>query len=755
MAFAVNKKTEEVLEVGSDEELENLLVAFEEDGTINDWEIKDSIEEISNEELDAAINDMRSRDTTGTGLERVKPYSEYPKESVPYKERKESLGAKADIFPNASEAYLGGKGNLRTAAEAVGDVVTLVPRAAYSIGAAAIDKAKGVEPDMSRIGRTTEEGYREGTPLLSMAYDPFAVGTTAASTGIGLMAKAAPATRSALSGIVNSVGNAAGAAYNDEGTAGVVAGGLTGLVPYGAEKGALAIRKRYVESARNTIENIARRMWRGPRGTEVSGSELWKWIGAHEDEIRDAMSIMPSGGEAQRKALSSAADEIFQQLRGTNIGISATGDGVPLYRTSAISEKAAQNLPTKRQLSLEEKRRKLTGLRERNDNVIKSMQESAKANDQAIAESRINESGLRALNQRIGLDKSNITQRQKLNGMRLDPAVTDSEIKEFNDWANLEKVLRTQEQNRNKESMLRSASVRENLSNERKFAQQNIDKAREVSRKLDDEIKSIGKEIGIERKNAPRSNFGRSTLVPDERFLANVNGSKIAEDFQRRYRENLHKAISETVGSPRTTAGTLVSSNPAGTRPGQGFVGNYGNVQRYVKEIVIDPIETEMQHSGRISTDNIINALDKLAYINDDRAVDAFIDSMPWISDSYKQLLKKNTLKRSQYLKLELGRSFNELTDNEQNRVIPALMKAGSVKLDNFARNIKSIIGEGDKTKAYAGNPKKIATTLGDLSKARNYGGDHLERQLLGERALRIGSPLAGQAGLTGFRTNE
>lgn len=110
------------------------------------------------------------------------------------------------------------------------------------------------------------------------------------------------------------------------------------------------------------------------------------------------------------------------------------------------------------------------------------MQESAKANDQAIAESRINESGLRALNQRLGLDKSNITQRQKLNGMRLDPAVTDSEIKEFNDWANLEKVLRTQEQNRNKESMLRSASVRENLSNEKKFAQQDIDKARGFSK---------------------------------------------------------------------------------------------------------------------------------------------------------------------------------------------------------------------------------------------------------------------------------
>lgn len=80
MAFAVNKKTGEVLETANDEELEQLLTAFAEDGVIEDWDVSD-------------VNQMS------------KPEDKKPSvaERTTAEQRKETFGSDAEWLPYSAD----------------------------------------------------------------------------------------------------------------------------------------------------------------------------------------------------------------------------------------------------------------------------------------------------------------------------------------------------------------------------------------------------------------------------------------------------------------------------------------------------------------------------------------------------------------------------------------------------------------------------------------------------------------------------
>lgn len=109
MAFAVNKKTGEVIETANDNELEELLVAFNEDGTIDEWDVRESIEQPADQPSEVVPEEIKTN-----------PES-----------REEQYGTLGKLFPNTADAYMReGKAGFKEGFE---DVFSLPGRLAASV----------------------------------------------------------------------------------------------------------------------------------------------------------------------------------------------------------------------------------------------------------------------------------------------------------------------------------------------------------------------------------------------------------------------------------------------------------------------------------------------------------------------------------------------------------------------------------------------------------------------------------------------
>lgn len=732
MAFAINKKTKEVLDVRSDEELESLLLAFEEDGVLDNWEIKDSIDENSNEVLQTADN--------ATGREAR--YETASKAAQGNASEEVANRAMADLFPNATNHAMNGGGTAGTFARAAGDLVTAVPRAIYGLGEAAVNRATGMgEADPGRaFGRDVEEARKETVPVLGMAYDPVAVagmaasgGAAAATRGMGTLA------RSALQGGINSAFGAADA-YENGGSVGLGAaiGGAAGV---GGEVLSDVAKYLYAGKAKEALMELAARAFYGKKKESINQDILLHKLLGSQGEIEWLMDQLPAGRKGQREALEKAYTDLRREAEGMNLDMPSGGLAQGVRKTRFVGPHEFDDIPSSSEEALNAQIARLNGIGENIDRRIGDLRNDTRMTRAASSERA---GDIKDLQYGLGenqLKKNQNNWHKRTLRMDLDPNISEQEKREIKDQLDLENLFLDKEAI---EARKRVNAVRGELNTASREASVNSQRVAELQKTR----ASVKKQISDNKKKLEQEQAARAIVNARAPYYQDSNVELIAAsdkfaEFQDNLRKNIGKAVDETVSATRNVDGSHRINGSTGL-PFTPATEEYGNL---MMDFVFNPVEAPIQASGhgglgtgQVTTDKIIEVMDRLALVNDDRATKAFLDSITWFSPEQKQKLLENVRRRNVALKAHSGFDFQNLPEEGRADFLKKLARASSLKINNVVQQF----GGAQAGKAYPGNPQRMSRDFGGVPGIREYQfGNPLERVLKRERAAGLGARVA------------